>query len=84
MPLVRIYRMLTSLPGSDREYGRTDFARGLYLLETGGHDKTRTGATVSFPASTGARSPRAADLFTFVDADGQDVHYYGIQFTEAG
>lgn len=84
VPLTRIYGMLTSLPGSDREYTRTDFARDLYLLETGGPGTTRSGAVVSFHASTGARSTRATDLFTFVDAEGRDVQYYGIQFTEAG
>ena len=83
-PLSRIYGLLTSLPGSEREYTRTDFARGLYLLETDGVTMTKSGATVSFPSSTGARSPRAQDVFTFVDSEGRDVHYYGIRFAETG
>lgn len=78
IPLSRIYNLFTSLPGSDREYTRTDFARDLYLLDTSGVTTTKSGATVSFPASSGTR--RAADLFTFVDSDGRDVQYYGIRF----
>ena len=81
VPLSRIYNLFTSLPGQEREYARTDFARDLYLLDTSGMTATRSGATVSFPASTGARSAKAADMFTFVDSDGRDVHYYGIRFT---
>ena len=81
--LLRVYSMLTSLPGATLEYTRTDFARDLYLLDTSGLTNTRTGATASFHASTGARSPRAQDIFTFVDSDGRDVQYYGIRFTEA-
>ena len=79
VPLSMVYTLFTSLPGSDREYTRTDFARDLYLLDTSGVTTTKSGAAVSFPASTGTR--RAADLFTFVDSDGRDVQYYGIRFT---
>ena len=81
VPLDRIYRLLTSLPGGAREYTRTDFARDLYLLDTSGLTRTRNGATVSFSASTGTRGARG--LFTFVGPDGQDVPYYGIRFAEA-
>ena len=34
--LERVYRLFTSLPGSDREYNRTDFTRDLYLLDRDG------------------------------------------------
>ena len=80
VPLDRIYRLLTSLPGSGRDYTRTDFARDLYMLETSGTTTTRKGATVSFPASTGTRGVRG--LFTFVGPDGRDVQYYGVRFAE--
>jgi hypothetical protein len=79
--LARIYEMLTSLPGSTREYDSTDFARDLYLVDTGGIRKVRSGATISFPASTGTRSQRGT--FSFVSAEGEVVTYYGVQFTEA-
>ena len=82
-PLSRIYSLFTSLPGSDREYTRTDFARDLYLLDTSGVTTTRAGAKVSFHASTGTRSPKPQDIFVFVDPNGESVHYYGLRFTEA-
>ena len=81
VPLDRIYKLFTSLPGSGRDYTPTDFARDLYLLDTSGLTKTRKGATVSFPASTGTRGARG--LFTFVGPDGRDVQYYGLRFAEA-
>ena len=83
VPLVRIYKLLTSLPGAGRDYDRTDFARDLYRLQTDGPACTRKGATVSFPASSGTRQAKR-ELFTFVGPDGQDVVYYGIRFTKGG
>ena len=83
VPLARIYRQFTSRPGQRREYTNIDFARDLYLLDTSGVTTTRSGAVVSFHASSGTRSPRAGDIFTFVDSDGRDAQYYAIRFTEA-
>ena len=80
VPLVRIYKLLTSLPGASREYDRSDFARDIYILDANGPHRTRRGALVSFHASTGAKSDR--DLFSFIGPDGQSVVYYGIRFTE--
>ncbi len=78
IPLDRIYNLFTSLPGTARDYTRTDFARDIYQLETAGVITTRAGASVSFPASAGTRS--AKGLFTFVGPDGREVKYYGIRF----
>ena len=83
IPLARIYRLMTALPGSDRDYDRTDFARDLYILDSEEHRRTKTGATVSFPSSTGTRR-RSGDLFSFVGPDGNLVEYYGIRFDENG
>ena len=80
--LARIYRLLTALPGVSREYGRNDFARDLYAIETEGPRVTRRGYRVDFPSSTGTRGPRATDLFEFIDPDGQRITYYGIRFRE--
>ena len=80
VPLSKIYDMFTSRPGSAREYTPTDFARDLYMLDRSGVTRTRSGASVSFPTSTGARS---ANLFTFFDQDGRDFPYYGIRFDKA-
>ena len=78
--LERVYRLFTSLPGSAREYDRTDFTRDLYLLDRDGPKATNRGLQVSFPASSGTRGNRG--LFSFVAPDGQVVTYYGIQFSE--
>ncbi len=79
MPLARIYEIFTSLPGSGREYDKTEFARSLYFLESDGPGHTRSGARVSFPSSTGTRSARGT--FPFVGPDGQVITYYGIRFS---
>ncbi len=78
--LDQVYRLFTSLPGSRRDYSKTDFARDLYELDRSGVTRARSGATLSLPASTGARSAR--NLYTFVGPDGYEVKYYGIRFTE--
>ena len=80
VPLDRVYRMLTSLPGSTREYDRTDFARDIYVLDVNGPQKTKKCATVSFPASTGAK--QSTGVFPFVGPDGRTVVYYGLSFSE--
>ena len=78
--LERIYRLFTSLPGTAREYTATDFARDVYLLEASGHKRTRSGAEVSFPASTGTRRTRG--VFHFFGPNGQLFQYSGIRFIE--
>ncbi len=78
--LARVYSLFTSLPRSEREYSRTDFARDLYLLEMNDVTTTRSGATIALSASTGARGSRAQNLFTFIDRDGREAKYYSVQF----
>ncbi len=80
LPLARIYKLMTALPGANREYDRSDFARDLYLLDSNGPHQTRQGKTVSFPTSTGARR-RSSDLFSFIGPAGEAVEYYGIKFS---
>ena len=79
VPLVEVYKAFTSLPGSKREYDTVDFARDIYALEASGPSRTKKGARVSFPSSTGAK--RARDTFQFVGPDDQLITYYGIQFS---
>lgn len=83
VPLARIYKLMTALPGVARGYGRSDFARDLYILESKGPRCAKNGAAVSFPASTGTKW-RSSDLFSFVGPDGHTVQYYGIRFSEDG
>ncbi len=82
VPLARIYKMLTSLPGVSRDYDRSDFARDLYTLEMDGLRETRKGAVVAFPSSTGTRR-RSSDIFSIIDPDGSRIEYYGIQFNKS-
>ncbi len=83
LPLARIYKVLTALPGASRDYDRSDFARDIYTLDAKGPRETRRGFVVSFPASTGTRV-RSADLFSFVDPAGENLEYYGVKFSDAG
>lgn len=78
-PLEKIYMAFTSLPGSNLEYSKMDFARDIYRLDSEGPQKTRSGMNVDFPTSTGARS--AKGVFSFVDPRGQTIAYYGIRFS---
>ena len=78
VPLRQIYDLFTGLPGAKREYSLLDFARDIYSLQTSGVREVR-GARVSFPASTGTR--RATGTISFVGPNGEQVIYYGIQFT---
>ena len=77
--LDRIYNLFTGLPGSKREYSLLDFARDLYTLQESGVREVRSGARVSFPASSGTRSARGA--ISFVGPSGDPVLFYGIQFS---
>lgn len=80
VPLARIYKLMTSLPGGARDYDRNDFARDLYILDSNGPHRARNGATVSFPSSTGTRK-RSRDLFSFIGPEGDKAEYYGIRFS---
>ena len=73
--LVRIYDLFTGLPGADRDYSQLDFARDLYTLEESGVKEVRSGARVSFPAST-----RLTETISFIKPNGETAIYYGIQF----
>lgn len=77
--LARVYEALTLMPDMRREYGTADFVRDVFLLDHSGVTRTKSGARVSFPASTGTKGGR--DLFTFVDDAGNSVTYYGIRFS---
>ncbi len=79
--LAKVYDLLTTLPGSGRQYSRTDFARDLYLLDSSDVDTTRSGdGRVSFPHSTAARSGK--EVFSFADRAGNLITYSRIQFTQ--
>ena len=71
--LDQIYSLMTSRPGSNRDYNRTDFARDLYNIEATGTRYTKDGAEVSLSSGRGR-------VFTFVDSDGESINYAVIRF----
>ncbi len=77
VPLAKIYRQLTLLPGTSREYTKADFSRDLYLLEYKDIRRTKKGVEVSLIGSTGTRQ---SGYFSFVSHDGHEAKYYGIRF----
>jgi hypothetical protein len=79
--LADVYQAFTLQPGSAREYGKSDFARDVFILDRSGVTKTRSGARLSLPASSGTKGG-SRNVFTFVAPDGEVVSYYGLQFTE--
>ena len=79
--LVRVYELLTLLPGQSREYSSHEFARDIYLLDRSGITETRDGFVVTFPASTGTRSP--SGVITAITENGQERRYWGIAFSRA-
>lgn len=78
--LADVYEALTLLPGSTATYGRSEFARDLFLLDRSGVTATRSGAKLSLPASTGTKGSKGT--FSFVSPDGETVTYYGVHFLE--
>ena len=76
--LLRVYEVLTLLPGEANDYTKAEFARDLYLLDRSGVTKTRKGAVVDFPASTGTKTPTAT--ITVITESGRQKTYYGISF----
>jgi hypothetical protein len=52
----------------------------LLLLDRSGLTRTKTGAKLSLPASTGTKGSKGT--FSFVSPDGETVTYYGLQFSE--
>ena len=53
--LVRIYELLTLLPGSERKYPKEEFARDIYLLDRQPDLRTKDGRRFALPAATGTK-----------------------------
>lgn len=75
--LADVYRVLTLLPGSGRDYSKQEFARDLYLLDQSGVTATKDGRTLSLPASA---LTRGGGVLTTVTRSGQEKVYAGISF----
>lgn len=76
--LADVYEAFTLLPGSTADYGQSDFARDLFILDRSGLTRTKAGASLALPASTGTKGGRGT--FTFVAPDGELVTYFGVRF----
>lgn len=76
--LAEIYAVFTSLPGTNKQYTKTDFARDIYLLDSSSVTTTKAGARVSFTGSV----RRSSGIFSFVDRNGNVIRYYGVRFAD--
>lgn len=77
--LVDVYRVLTVMPGSSREYSKQELARDIYLLDQAGVVVTRDGRTLHLPASA---LTRGSAVLVTVTRSGQQKVYAGISFEE--
>ena len=81
VPLTEVHKVLTLLPGANRDYTLLDFTRDLYLLDSSGIEKTRSDYRVMvLPASTGSRE-RSTKILRFVTRDGRERQYASIKFS---
>jgi hypothetical protein len=77
--LVDVWRVLTLLPGQQRDYTRAEFARDLYLLDSSAVATTKSGRVLRWHASSGTRD---SGTLTTVAQTGQRQLYWGISFTD--
>jgi hypothetical protein len=80
LPLAQIYRVLTLLPGMEKEYTLLDFTRDVYFLDLSGVTETKKGFRMSLPASTVSRE-RSAKILKFVTRDGYEKEFAAIKFS---
>ena len=76
--LLAIHDLLTLLPGADREYPRTEFARDVHLLDQRPDLRTGDGRRLALPASTGTKN--SGQRLTIIDQEGREVIYVGVRF----
>ncbi|MFZ1413254.1 MAG: hypothetical protein WAS73_01560 [Defluviicoccus sp.] len=76
--LLRIYDLLTLLPGAERDYTREEFARDIHLLDQQPDLRTKDGRRFALPASTGSKA--AGKRLTVIDPQGTERIYVGIRF----
>lgn len=75
--MAAVHDLLTILPDAKRSYGKAEFARDVFLLDSSPVHETKKGHRVSFPAATGTKGGSA---FVVVPPDGMPKHYYGLRF----
>lgn len=77
--LVDVWGVLTLLPGQQRDYTRSEFARDLYLLDYSGVATAKSGRVLGWHASSGTRG---TGTLATVAQTGQQQLYWGISFTD--
>jgi hypothetical protein len=77
--LDEIWKVLTLMPTARKDYARPEFARDLYLLDSSGVTRTRSGRVAGWHASTGTRG---TGTLTTVAKTGQQQLYWGISFKD--
>ncbi len=82
LPLIKIYEVLTLLPGANKDYALLDFTRDIYFLEQAEKTLTKDGFHMSLPASSSSRE-RGVKKLLFVTRDGLEKEYVAIKFTPA-
>jgi hypothetical protein len=76
--LIKIYEILTLLPGSEREYPKEEFARDIHLLDRQPDLRTKDGRRFALPAATATKV--TGQRLTIVDHQGVEKIYAGIRF----
>jgi hypothetical protein len=79
-PLIKIYELLTLLPGSERAYPKEEFARDIHLLDKQPDLRTRDGWSFALPAATATKV--SGQRLTVVDEQGVEKIYAGIRFVK--
>ena len=80
MPLVDIYKLMTALPGTLRDYQQIDFARDLYRLEDVRDDYNAQGHAHAADERINRSEETLSQRLTFIAPGGREITYYGIRF----
>jgi len=77
--LIEVYRALTPLPDSSKDYSIEEFKRDIHQLNLSGVRATKAGATVHFSAATGTKGG-GRGVLTVIDDQAQPHQYYAVSF----
>jgi hypothetical protein len=80
VPLSEVYRSLTLLPESRREYSVESFARDLFVLDRSGVATTKEGLRLFFSSSTSSKG--GGGVLTVLDESGVPHNYFAVAFRE--
>lgn len=80
-PLSEIYKALTLLPETRREYSIESFTRDLYVLDRSGVAVTKDGLRMFFSSSTSSKG--GGGVLTVLDDGGAPQNYFAVAFREA-